>query len=616
MQQLAQQRGDALFELAGLQRRSLWRDGTRDGVHNGAGQAAPECGLPAKGERVHACDSYDDATTAQRAEAAEAALESEAAGGGVLSKELHPPWVRERLAPLIAWLQPASSGAAAAELERQLAPMPTEPLTAPPTCHGEGGEREVDPEVEAAEACLRSSLSCYWWALLISARHAVWSAEGSGGDGGDGAGGTGRPAAAAQSWRGACLVEAVASRCHTMRRLGCLLNELGQRCLRKRQPSAADSCFVDGVLVFTRAGDAANTALLLLNRGAIARRRAAWLAAAHASATAAIQAAERALAQHDANGPQAAGVAPGGAPPGGAPPPVATAPDIPDNAELHWLLTAVEYQREARHQLRQLKGGGPPSLRAMVLRELSAGEAAAGSALHTVVAETGGSEVILRRAGECLASAQQLYDELGELAQVQLMMRKQGSLYLANLVCAVLDETISARAASSRLTLALRHYERCLKPELLAQGAASPSMERCATEARLELANFFLTWSDSAASSAVAAEAAGWRTRHLETALSHARAARHMRLAVASQAVATNPGATVATTPTTEPQQEAAKRQVEANLPQEVVDGLLHAEQTALRELIKAHTAHGNASRANTLKEAYRRLLSELRSPG
>ena len=67
------------------------------------------------------------------------------------------------------------------------------------------------------------------------------------------------------------------------------------------------------------------------------------------------------------------------------------------------------------------------------------------------------------------------------------MMRKQGSLYLASLVCDALSSQLSERAASSRLTLALRHYERALRPERLSHGAqhgasASPAMERCAAE--------------------------------------------------------------------------------------------------------------------------------------
>ena len=104
---------------------------------------------------------------------------------------------------------------------------------------------------------------------------------------------------------------------------------------------------------------------------------------------------------------------------------------LPDETELALLLSAVELQRQAWQQLQQLRGGAPALLRAMVLRELSGGEAAAGLALHAVVAETGGSEAIVRRAAACLASAQQLYEELGELAQVRLMTADCHGLKLA-----------------------------------------------------------------------------------------------------------------------------------------------------------------------------------------
>ena len=59
---------------------------------------------------------------------------------------------------------------------------------------------------------------------------------------------------------------------------------------------------------------------------------------------------------------------------------------------------------------------------AMVTRDLAAGEAAAGSALHTIVSETGGDEATIKRAAECLSNAQTLYTEIGELAQVLLLM--------------------------------------------------------------------------------------------------------------------------------------------------------------------------------------------------
>lgn len=207
------------------------------------------------------------------------------------------------------------------------------------------------------------------------------------------------------------------------------------------------------------------------------------------------------------------------------------------------------------------------------------------------------------------AGAQQLYEELGELALVQQMMRKQGSLYLAALVCASLADAITERVASARLTLALRHYERALKPQLLAQGAASAVMQRCAAEARLELANFFLSWADSATAHAVGTEATAGRVRHLETALGHVRAAFQVpaaATAASSEAPKDEAAAEAAA---------AARRQARTSLPAEVAEGLANAEQTTLRELIKAHTAQGTTSRAAALKEAYRRLLSELKQP-
>ena len=144
---------------------------------------------------------------------------------------------------------------------------------------------------------------------------------------------------------------------------------------------------------------------------------------------------------------------------------------------------------------------------------------------------------------------------------MQMMMRQQGSLYLAAALCASLE----GRGARERLTLALRHYERALAPQLLAQAAVSPAMERCAAEARLELANFYLTWGTMSG---------GEQVKHLEAALSHARA----------------------------PQKTEG-------LPIDVVAPLVDAEERALRELIRAHAANGNASRSAALKEEYRAVL-------
>ena len=48
---------------------------------------------------------------------------------------------------------------------------------------------------------------------------------------------------------------------------------------------------------------------------------------------------------------------------------------------------------------------------------------------------------------------QALYEEIGEAAQVQLMMRRQGSLYLAAAIREALAGRAASRAAASRLTL-------------------------------------------------------------------------------------------------------------------------------------------------------------------
>ena len=197
-------------------------------------------------------------------------------------------------------------------------------------------------------------------------------------------------------------------------------------------------------------------------------------------------------------------------------------------------------------------------------------------------------------------------------AQVQLMMRKQGSLYLASLVCASLSDSLSERAAASRLTLALRHYDRALNlrgglghggaAAASANAAASPTMERCVAECRLELATFFLSWSQSTSVRALGTEASATRIRHLEAALGHARAG----------ASATTPKAPAIPHALATPHAPATRPA--ATLPAEVVRALAQAEQTALRELIKAHTAHGNVARASALKEVYRRQLGALKT--
>ena len=103
--------------------------------------------------------------------------------------------------------------------------------------------------------------------------------------------------------------------------------------------------------------------------------------------------------------------------------------------------------------------------------------------MHALVAEGRGGEEAIKSGADLLARAQALYEEIGEAAQVQLMMRRQGSLYLAAAIREALAGRAAERAAASRLTLATRHYERALSSGLLAN--ASPPMLRCAAEARL-----------------------------------------------------------------------------------------------------------------------------------
>ena len=119
------------------------------------------------------------------------------------------------------------------------------------------------------------------------------------------------------SWHAACRAEAVASRSHAVRRLGAVLNEIGQQHMRQSELSAAGRCFADGVHVFSNAGDVPNAALLLLNRAAIERQRAAWQAEAHSAVAAATSAAHE-LLRSSSDGRTAA-----------EPPPPATEPSAP-----------------------------------------------------------------------------------------------------------------------------------------------------------------------------------------------------------------------------------------------------------------------------------------------
>ena len=181
-----------------------------------------------------------------------------------------------------------------------------------------------------------------------------------------------------------------------------------------------------------------------------------------------------------------------------------------------------------------------------------------------------------------------MYEEIGEAAQVQLMERRQGSLYLAAAIREANEGRAAERATAARLTLATRHYDRALSAQLLAN--ASPPMLRCAAEARLELARFYNAWSG----------ALGARPRQLEAALAHARAG--LALAEATPAA------------------EADLEQAEAEAAEaEAAAAELHAALTeealgALRELTREQLARGATARAAQLKEEYREMLTRSRA--
>ena len=109
---------------------------------------------------------------------------------------------------------------------------------------------------------------------------------------------------------------------HAIRRLGAVLNELGQLQMRSGHLGPADALFLDSLSAFTEVDDAANAALLLLNRAAIARQRA--LRFERAAQAAAQQASEAEGAQAAAQAAAQAGNTGG---------------------ELHHLLEVVEHQR-------------------------------------------------------------------------------------------------------------------------------------------------------------------------------------------------------------------------------------------------------------------------------
>jgi len=224
--------------------------------------------------------------------------------------------------------------------------------------------------------------------------------------------------------------------------------------------------------------------------------------------------------------------------------------------------------------------------------QLAHDEGAAGGEVHALVAEGRGGEEAIKSGADLLARAQALYEEIGEAAQVQLMMRRQGSLYLAAAIREALAGRAAERAAASRLTLATRHYERALSTGLLAN--ASPPMLRCAAEARLELARFYNNWSG-----------AGARLRHLEAALAHARAGLALvpgggaAVGEAGAGVGARAGARV-----------GAGAGAGAGATAELRPPLTEEALGALRELTREQMARGATAKAAQLKAEYREMLT------
>ena len=126
---------------------------------------------------------------------------------------------------------------------------------------------------------------------------------------------------------------------------------------------------------------------------------------------------------------------------------------MPERAEVEHLLLSLDHLRAAHRALGTMRPA-PAQLRAMVSRELARGEAAAGEALHTLVADGGGGvpESLVKKAAETLGNAQALFEEAGDAASAQRMMRRQGSLQLAAALYEEIEGAGHERAASSRET--------------------------------------------------------------------------------------------------------------------------------------------------------------------
>ena len=397
---------------------------------------------------------------------------------------------------------------------------------------------------------------------------------------------------------------ATSTAAHLQRRIGCMLNELGQFHLSHSDLSTAEARFEDAIAAFSAARDHANLALLQLNLAAVSKHRAALHAAAASTAMRTLQ---------------TAGI-------------VADSELQPaDFGEIAQLQGALDHQRTALAELTLLRSPQPAEfwdLRAHVVAQLANGEAALGSALHHILTDGRSSDgKLVKRAAESLAAAQSLFEELGERKSMQLMMRKQGSLNLA--VAMQTDCIENERAANVRLTLALRHYERALSPDLLATGSAP--MLVCAAEARLELANFFLSW------------AGGTKLRNYDSALRHARAALRAvgdgadpqgeTCHVVCGSRQARSGSTLGARGAVARGRDGsgrvggdrdagggarrdgavgggdAGRGEGEDLPEWLVAALVEAEKRALLQLLRVHSTAGNTAKAALFREEYRAVL-------
>ena len=120
-------------------------------------------------------------------------------------------------------------------------------------------------------------------------------------------------------------------------------------------------------------------------------------------------------------------------------------------------------------------------------------------------------------------------------------------------------------------------------------------MEECAAACRLDLATFYLSSSGAGAGATAAAGTAGGGHRaRLESGLTHARAGLSL---LQGRPVASGGG--------------DANDSLVASLRRDLAD----AAERLLRELIRATAVAGNSSRAETLKEEYRALLSSRTDP-